>query len=120
VSGLARGDLLLPPTLTGAVSTADCSPTDAGRGTSPRRDRVYLARQATDATVYAGLQLGGGDVYEVEPVGEIEPGTNDGSAGAHSACVAAARVVRVVWRDVTPDVALAAMRTFAAELERPV
>ena len=49
-----------------------------------------------DALVYAGLQFGGGDLYEVELVGELEPdGDYKGNYG-YSVQTVAARVVRVV------------------------
>ncbi|MEP6893393.1 MAG: hypothetical protein ABI927_06390 [Gaiellaceae bacterium] len=116
VRGLEPGALLLPPVVTGAPSMADYLP--AGPDASLiRRDRVYIARRVEDALVYAGLQLGGGDLYEVEPVGELEPDGDYKGNDGYSVQTVAARVVRVVRRGVTPDASLAKMRAFVAELE---
>jgi len=58
-----------PPNVTGAPSTADF-----GAHGVCRRDRVYVTTSLEAATIFGAMVPGGpGSVYEVEPVGEIEP-----------------------------------------------
>lgn len=65
--GLRRGDRILPPATTGAVSAADY-----GAGAACRRDRVYVTTSELAAKMYAAMHPSGrGKVYEVEPVGEL-------------------------------------------------
>jgi hypothetical protein len=113
VPGLIPGQKLLPPLLTDACS---CAEYDGGEHC--RADRVYVTTDAEEAAVYAALTApsGRGDVYEVEPVGELEP---DSAAvpGSASYAAAAATVVRVIRRGVPVEEAAARMRAFALTLE---
>jgi rifampin ADP-ribosylating transferase len=67
--GLSVGGRILPSCMTGAPSNADY-----GGGAVCRRDRVYLTVSREQAAFYAALHPSGrGQVYEVEPVGEVVP-----------------------------------------------
>jgi hypothetical protein len=105
VAGLVPGQKLLPPLLTDACSCADYD------GEHCRTDRVYLTTDAEEAAVYAALTApgGGGDVYEVEPVGALEPDPA-ASAGTGSYATPAATVVRVIRRGVPLEEAAADAR----------
>jgi len=110
IAGLLPGQTLRPPSITGADS---CSDFDAEHC---RTDSVYVTTDPREAAVYAALVGWGGrgDVYEVEPEGELEsdpPGTI--STGSYA--VPAASVVAIVRRGVSLDAAIAAMRAFLRE-----
>ncbi len=79
-----------------------------------RADRVYLTTDPVDASIYAALAPGGryGDVYEVEPLSELEPEPS-GALGAASYTTRAAIVVAVARRAVRLEEAIAQMRAFA-------
>ena len=113
VAGLVPGQKLLPPLLTDACSCADYD------GEHCRTDRVYLTTDDEEAAVYAALTApgGGGDVYEVEPVGALEPDPA-ASAGTGSYATPAATVVRVIRRGVPLEEAAARMRALILTLER--
>jgi Rifampin ADP-ribosyl transferase len=98
VAGLVPGQKLLPPLLTDACSCADHD------GEHCRTDRVYLTTDAEEAAVYAALTApgGGGDVYEVEPIGELEPDPA-AAPGTGSYATPAATVVSVIRRDVSAE-----------------
>jgi rifampin ADP-ribosylating transferase len=67
--GLKVSDLVLPPSVTGAVSTASY-----GAASVCRRDRVYITSQFDNAVDAAAVHPSGrGRVYEVKPLGEITP-----------------------------------------------
>jgi hypothetical protein len=108
VSGLVPGQKLLPPARTGARSCSDYD------GRHCRPDHVYLTADPTEAAVYAALASSGGDgdVYEVEPVGELEPDP-PGDAAASAYAARAAIVVAIVRRAIPLQEAVAAMETFA-------
>jgi hypothetical protein len=76
-----------------AVMAPDGSPIDAPTG---RPDRVYMTSDRDYARFYASL-YGYGDLYRVEPVGDVEPSTED---HFDTWCAPAARVVAVVDRAV--------------------
>ena len=96
VRRLHRGGVLLPPSKSGAPSTADF-----GAGEVCRRDRVYIISELDQARMFALMAppKGHGDVYEVEPLGELEPDP-DYSGPGESYAVPMARVVRVAERNV--------------------
>jgi hypothetical protein len=108
VAGLRRGNLILPPAETGAVSIADVGvPTSelaAKVARNHRKDRVYLTARLDVARVFASLAVTGrkrgGDVYRVEPLGEIEVDMDYLLDDGGSVQVARARVVEVVARRV--------------------
>ncbi|HYT52668.1 MAG TPA: NAD(+)--rifampin ADP-ribosyltransferase [Gaiellaceae bacterium] len=111
VSGLAPGQALYPPSLTGTRSCADFDTAHC------RSDRVYLTTDQADAAVYAALApLGGrGDVYEVEPLGALEPHPPGGLCTS-SYAAPAATVVAVVRRGTSLDEAAASIAAFMLEL----
>jgi rifampin ADP-ribosylating transferase len=113
VPGLIPGEKLLPPLLTDASSCADYD------GEHCRADRVYVTTDAEEAAMYAALTAPGGrgDVYEVEPIGELEL---DPAAAPETSSYAtpAATVVRVIRRGVPLEEAAARMRAFVLTLER--
>jgi len=93
IPGLAAGDRVLPPSMTGTPTTADYG----GAGVC-RRDRVYATTELRFARVYAALApFGGrGDVYEVELDDPIEPDGEGDSAAGDSVCAPSATVVQVI------------------------
>jgi len=107
VPGLVPGQILQPPARTG---TPSCSDYDSKHS---RSDRVYVTTDPEEAAVYAALAPWGGrgDVYEVEPGGELEPEA-PGEAGAGSYAAPTATVVAVVRRAISPDEAIAWMTAF--------
>ncbi len=113
VSGLVPGQKLLPPSLTAACSCADYD------GEHCRADRVYLTTDAEEAAVYAALATPGGrgDVYEVEPLDELEPDSPPVPVTG-SYAVRSATVVRVIRRGVPVEEAAARMRYVPSERER--
>jgi hypothetical protein len=67
VPGLRVGQMILPPTVTGARSTAEF-----GAAGVCRRDRVYVTSQPAVAVVFAaGYPSKPGVVYRVRPIGEL-------------------------------------------------
>ena len=112
VAGLAPGETLLPPLITGACSCADYASDHS------RADRVYVTTDADEAAVYAALAAPGGygDVYEVEPLGELQPDPPD-LAGTGSFATRAARILAIVRRRVPPEDAIARMRAFLRTLD---
>src|SRR5215211_4762729 len=111
IRGFVPGQTLLPPSLTGARSCADYDDEHC------RADRVYLTSDPADAAVYAALApgAGGGDVYEVEPVGELEPDP-PGEVDTDSYAAAAATVVATVRCAIPLDEAVASMAAFLLRL----
>lgn len=83
---------VLPPSVTGMPSCADYDDTGV-----IRRDRVYIITVAGEAEDFAMFAPTRGDVcvYEVVPVGAVEPDPDCLVPGV-SFCCEAARVVRVV------------------------
>jgi hypothetical protein len=77
---------------------------------------VYLTTDRDEATICAALTPGGGcgDVYEVEPLGELAPDPA-GAVGAASYSTAAAIVVAVVRCGVRVEEAAARMLAFLAD-----
>lgn len=93
---LDRVGLILPPARTGARSLAEYG----GAGVT-RRDRVYLTADSDVAHMFA-LMAGRGDVYEVEPIGDLERDPDYlGSADTPSFEAPMARIVLVLARNVT-------------------
>lgn len=95
VPGLSAGDLLLPPAETGERSQADL-----GNGKC-RRDRVYLTTVPVVASMMAAAWRidtadVSGDVYEVEPLGEVEPDPDYSGPAGESVQVPRALVIRLV------------------------
>lgn len=119
VPGLKRGQKILRPSETGAVSVADkivsVRATPAEReeiARVHRPDRVYLARDVAVARFWASLAVAygggrkGGDVYEVTPDGPLEPDPDYLPDDGGSVCCASATIVCIVERRVprpTPE-----------------
>ena len=112
VPGLVPGQKLLPPTLTDACSCADHDSEHC------RADRVYLTADANEAAVYAALATPGGrgDVYEVEPLDELEP-DSPAMPVTGSYATRAATVVRAIRRGVLVEEAAARMRMFLSDVD---
>lgn len=105
VTGLRPGQFILPPTETDTVSISDCgAPTDELSqrvAEVHRRDRVYVTTDLDAARVFAayapfGNNRRGGDVYEVQPVGDIEPDPDYLADDNASVCCERARVLRII------------------------
>jgi Rifampin ADP-ribosyl transferase len=93
-----RGRLLLPPVRTGAPTTADF-----GAAGACRRDRVYVTTDLEAARLFAIMAppKGNGNVYEVEPLGDLEVDPDYLGDEGRSYAVPMARIIRVVERRVT-------------------
>lgn len=105
IPGLRVGQHILPPDQTGAVTVADVP--DAPEAMQAevervhRRDRVYLTTTLGVAELWAcyypnGHPTRGGDVYRVEPEGEIEPDPDYLLDDGASVCAPQARIVAIV------------------------
>lgn len=105
-----RGEIL-PPERTGAATTADY-----GAAHVCRRDRVYLLTDPELAIVYAAgaISQRPGWVYEVEPVGDVEPDADWLGPEGASVCARRARIRRVHRR--LTDAERRAVRRQLAEL----
>lgn len=109
VPGLTPGCIILPPTMTKVRSASDF-----GAAGIHRRDRVYLCTAPEGALIYAVLHPSRrGVVYQVQPIGAIEPDPDwNGPAGV-SVQVERARVIRVFR--VPPAVRAQALKQLAPE-----
>lgn len=95
VGGLRVGDLVLPPSETGAPCASDY-----GAAGVHRRDRVYVATDPQAALLWGALRPGPlGCAYRVEPIGELEPDPDCSEPGLSFTCPRA-RVLAV--RAITP------------------
>lgn len=103
VPGLRLGDQLLPPTVTGVRAAVDFAADLPGAG-AVRRDRVYLATTELMASIFAAMHPAGGWLYEVDPVGEIEPDPDWFGEPGESVEVGSAIVVRVIGPLAPEDV----------------
>ncbi len=112
VTGLVVGDFILPPAETGVVSCQDLDHPDTAMQAQieavHRRDRVYLTTELLAASMFAALHPGfcchlGGAVYEVAPIGDIEPDADYLQADGGSVCAPKALITRVVVRAVPRD-----------------
>lgn len=127
VPGLRVGQYILPPAETGALSLSDMVELLPVRQELAEetlrvhsRERVYLTTELDTAIVFAGhyphpegARRRGGDVYRVEPEGEIEPDPDyEGDDGA-SIAAPRARITGIVATGVTRRRAL----HIAAELQ---
>jgi rifampin ADP-ribosylating transferase len=91
VPGLKPGCIILPPTITKVRS---CS--DYGAAGVHRRDRVYLCTEPEGALIYAVMHPSRkGVVYQVQPIGEVEPDPDWTGTEGVSVQVERARVIRV-------------------------
>lgn len=74
--GRSQGDLILPASELGIRAAADYIPPAEGDTSHIRRDRVYITCEMSIAAAYASLhpdEQDRGWVYEVVPIGPIEP-----------------------------------------------
>lgn len=93
--GLTVGDMVLPSSVTGVEpATLGVAERLGGDAETVRRDRVYVTSDRQVATAYAAM-FPNGALYEVEPVGTVEPDPDCLVEGL-SWRAPAARVVRVV------------------------
>lgn len=105
--------MILPSQVTRAKSLADY-----GAKHVCRRDRVYVVTSRNAALLYAAVHSGG-MVYEVQPLGALEPDTDfhhDGSDGLMSYCCKSARVIKARKLQAEErQVALQALRWVGSE-----
>lgn len=87
--GRDRGAMLLPPTMTGAPSLSQF-----GAAGVCRRDRVYVTTNFHAALLYAAANRKG-VVYEVEPIGDLEPDPDCSQPGLAFQCPRA-KVLKVI------------------------
>lgn len=87
--GRDRGAMLLPPNVTGAPSLSQF-----GAAGVCRRDRVYVTTNFHAALLYAAANRKG-VVYQVEPLGELEPDPDCNQPGLSFQC-ARAKVLKVI------------------------
>jgi hypothetical protein len=111
VPGLKRGQQILPPSVTGALSVSDKT-IDAPDEMRARIDAVhdpavvYLAASFLDARLWASLHPAhggrrrGGDLYEVTPDGPLSPDPDYLAADGGSMTCCSATIVRVLERRV--------------------
>jgi hypothetical protein len=96
VKGLKIGGIILAPEITLRFTLGHyVSDEDKAAGHS-RGDQVYITTDVNAARVYASMWPGG-DVYQVEPIGEME---NDLDAVGVSFVCDSARIISVVQRNV--------------------
>jgi hypothetical protein len=111
VPGLKRGQKILPPSVTGAISVSDKvidAPDDMRRKVEKVHDQnvVYLAADIVNATFWASLHPAyggrnrGGDLYEVTPDGPVAPDPDYLAGDGGSVTCSSATIVRVVQRRV--------------------
>ena len=105
VIGLRVGDYVLPPAETGAASIADVATAPAEMldevSRVYRRNAVYLSTDPDVAFLFAAYFVGGdrkrgGNVYRVEPDGDVERDPDYLPADGGSVCARRARVVGIV------------------------
>lgn len=89
-------DWILPPSVTGAVSTQDVGPVSLRERAASvhRRDRVYVTPNSTAALMFASAHSDP-CVYEVVPDGTLEPDPDCSDPSLSFAC-SRAQVVRIV------------------------
>lgn len=87
--GRQRGSFLLPPVITGSASLSEF-----GADGVHRRDRVYITTEMNAALLYAA-SVKNGVIYEVEPIGDVEPDPDCTMNGLSFQCDKA-RVLRVI------------------------
>ena len=104
--GLAPGETIRSAAATGVPSVSDAA------GDAYRKDRVYITTSEREARDYAGLFVPpspssladlGGAVYEVEPLGPVEPDRDYKSQPGVSWETTEARVLRVVDERVNAE-----------------
>lgn len=81
IKGLRRGDMILPPEQTGAPSLARFDSRDFCR-----QDRAYITTDKATAIIYAACLPKPGAVYEVEPIGVVEPDPDCKMSGLSFMC----------------------------------
>lgn len=115
IPGLRVGQYILPPSETGALSLSDMveiltvGPEVAEETRRVHnRDRVYLTTELDTATIFAGhyphpdgARRRGGDVYRVEPEGQIEPDPDYHGDDGASIAAPRARITGIVATGIT-------------------
>jgi hypothetical protein len=97
--GRSRGAYILPPSITGAMTTADF-----GAGSVCDRGKVYVTTSYEAALIYAAGHRRG-VVYEVLPVGTLLPDPDCSEPGLSFECEKA--VVRKVIKPAASDLRMA-------------
>jgi len=100
VSGLGMGDKILPPSITGNSTLLQYAREIDPNGVQ-RNDRIYVTTDKLAAMMFAS-SLPFGDVYEVEPIGELEHGPDCNEVGLSFQCESAT-INAIVTKGVSPD-----------------
>lgn len=87
--GFQRGACLLPPSVTKVKSTTDL----VGANNVQRQDRVYITTNINAALLFA-VAFERGVIYEVDPIGAIEPDLDCDRSGLSFQCQRA-RITRI-------------------------
>ena len=98
---MRKGQMILPPYITGAKSTADYGNSVCDRS------KVYITTKYEAALMYAaGVR---GDVYEVNPIGPIEDDPDCNEHGLSFSCDSAKIIKRLRLSDAQRAVILTAL-----------
>lgn len=100
-AGIAVGSYVLPPSLTGAPTTADY-----GADGVCRRDKVYVTTNYEAALMYASMSPSGHTVYTVQPLGQVQNDPDCTEPGVSFECDRA----WVLDREVLSTLAVAQIR----------
>lgn len=94
--GRQRGAFLLPPAVTRSASCSDYCDHEVHR-----KDRVYVTTDEAAALLYACASKNG-VIYEVEPIGELEPDPDCSMSGLSFQCQKAKvlRIRKPAWHEI--------------------
>ncbi|MGE5543859.1 MAG: hypothetical protein ACM3UW_02710 [Bacillota bacterium] len=95
IPGLNKGDILLPPCITGKSTLLEYSK-KIDQNSVQRSDRVYITTDKQAADMYA-MVYPHGDTYKVSPIGELEDDPDCLEDGLSYQCEKA-RIVAVLRR----------------------
>jgi hypothetical protein len=118
IPGLALGDEVLPPSVTGMQDSASRISREEFGVEYVRLDRVFLGASVDIASLYAAMYPArdGGWVYEVEPCGPLEPDPDyRGENPMDSVQAPSATIVRVLG-PLAPDAVRAVRRALLGSL----
>lgn len=87
---LRVGWRIIPPSQSGARCASDY-----GCAHVHDRNRVYVTTELLAAAMYAAMTPGGGAIFRVEPIGDLEPDPDCSEPGLSFACPAATILERV-------------------------
>jgi hypothetical protein len=95
IRGLKEGDSILPPSATNTEHTLyDYTAAQYKKSKHVDNTKVYVTTSRITAEAFAALYPGGGALYRVEPVGEMEQDPDVSEPGLSFRC-SEARVARV-------------------------